>query len=254
MASSRERRKIEPPAEEGAPAWMNTYGDMITLLFTFFVLLFSFSTVDAQKWRAVAASFAGTPSVSTQAVSSGFNTSFTVVEQRNAPAATQNNEGAAKTQFDELYEKIKKHIVDNKLENELYIEKTDEVILLRIKESALFDSGRADIKPESIALLKEVSEIFNQYPNYISMVRIEGHTDNVPIATAQFKDNWDLSTYRAVNVLRFFLAHTKIDSAKFSAVGYGEFHPVASNNTPEGKAKNRRVDFVVQGINAAGGK
>jgi chemotaxis protein MotB len=176
------------------------------------------------------------------------------------PVPTETNDGQTGSQgnvavdFNQLYEEIKEHIVVNGLEATLYIEKTDNVIILRISDSALFDSGKADIKQESLELLRQVGEIFTKYQDSIQMIRIEGHTDNVPISTSHYVDNWDLSTSRATNVLRYFLETCELSPDKFSSVGYGEFHPVASNDTEEGKAQNRRVDFVIQSYTAGQGE
>jgi chemotaxis protein MotB len=98
-------------------------------------------------------------------------------------------------------------------------------------------------------MLKNVSNIFVEYDSIIKMIRIEGHTDNKQIHTAQFPSNWELSIARASNVLRYFLEGSQIEDRKFSAVGYGEYHPVADNNTREGRAENRRVDFLIESIN-----
>lgn len=279
------RKKPEPPQEEGSPAWMNTYGDMVTLLLTFFVLLFSFSTVDAEKWEQLVNSLAGRQVITAIAnpgnsgnSSSGPDTmeewlkdnqerkDDSIRDPAAAPtpesgsqadstgdsedAQTDDQDGNVTASFDQLYEAIKEHIKANGLEATLYIEKSDDVIILRISDSALFDSGKADIKPESLELLEQVGEIFTTYQDSIQMIRIEGHTDNVPISTSHYVDNWDLSTSRATNVLRYFLATSELDPEIFSAVGYGEFHPVASNDTEEGRSKNRRVDFIIQSYNA----
>lgn len=272
------RKKPEPPQEEGAPAWMNTYGDMVTLLLTFFVLLFSFSTVDAEKWEKLVNSLAGRQVITAIANpgNTGNSTSgpATMEEWLKDNEDSDDNDGAlldpepvpteasgqdgsqgnVTVDFNQLYEEIKEHIVINGLEATLHIEKTDNVIILRISDSALFDSGKADIKQESMELLRQVGEIFTKYQASIQMIRIEGHTDNVPISTSHYVDNWDLSTSRATNVLRYFLETCELSPDKFSAVGYGEFHPVASNDTEEGKAQNRRVDFVIQSYTAGQGE
>jgi chemotaxis protein MotB len=273
------RKKPEPPQEEGAPAWMNTYGDMVTLVLTFFVLLFSFSTVDAEKWQQLVNSLAGRQVITAIAnpgntgnSTSGPDTMEEWLKDNEGnddddgailnpePVPTETNDGQTGSQgnvavdFNQLYEEIKEHIVVNGLEATLYIEKTDNVIILRISDSALFDSGKADIKKESLELLRQVGEIFTKYQDSIQMIRIEGHTDNVPISTSHYVDNWDLSTSRATNVLRYFLETCELSPDKFSSVGYGEFHPVASNDTEEGKAQNRRVDFVIQSYTAGQGE
>nr|PZN07794.1 MAG: hypothetical protein DIU64_11705 [Caldicoprobacter oshimai] len=122
------------------------------------------------------------------------------------------------------------------------------VVLLRIKDSALFDSGQAKITPKAEQILRSISKILKEYADFIKMIRIEGHTDNRPIHNEQFDSNWGLSTSRAVNVLRRLLEISSLGPEKFSAVGYGEFHPIADNNTEAGRALNRRVDFVIETV------
>ncbi len=278
MSSFRDK-KAAPPQEEGSPAWMNTYGDMVTLLLTFFVLLFSFSTIDVQKWKDIVNSFAGQQVIS--AIPDPGNTgnstsgpgdleewlnSLEDGEDHSDPsdAAGEGDgegdtigAGATELTFAELYEEIKEHIETHGLESMLGISKNGDIIILRISDSALFDSGSADIKEESLELLAQVCAIFTKYQASIQMIRIEGHTDNVPISrfNYKYKDNWDLSSSRATNVLRYCKDTSELAPHQFSAVGYGEYYPVADNDTEEGRAQNRRVDFVIQSyaVDNAGG-
>lgn len=278
MSSFRDK-KVAPPQEEGSPAWMNTYGDMVTLLLTFFVLLFSFSTIDVQKWKDIVNSFAGQQIISAipDPGNTGNSTSGpgdleewlnSLGDGEDSPgesdASGEGDEGedttgagATELTFVELYEEIKEHIETHGLESMLGLSKNGDVITLRISDSALFDSGQADIKDESLELLAQVGAIFAKYQASIQMIRIEGHTDNVPISrfNTKYKDNWDLSTSRAGSVLRYFIETSDLEQNQFSVMGYGEFYPVASNDTEEGRAQNRRVDFVIQSyaVDNAGG-
>jgi len=246
------RKKPEQPQEEGAPAWMNTYGDMVTLVLTFFVLLFSFSTIDAKKWEELVNSFSGQRFVAIQPLDPGAlehgEYSETVTAEPQPSVKPTTNDIEAMQQFDELYQKIRDHIKDNKLEAKLNVEKNGDVILLHITDSALFDSGKDVIKPDAKKLLKKVAAIFSQYERSIKMIRIEGHTDNVPIHTARFENNLILSCSRASTVWEYFIDTSEIEPGRYSATGYGEYHPIATNKTEEDKAKNRRVDFVIESI------
>jgi chemotaxis protein MotB len=262
-----ERRKPEEPQEEGSPAWMNTYGDMVTLVLTFFVLLFSFSTVDSAKWADVATSLSGMTIIAIPAldpdapepegdakgkfVLSSSSSSQAEVEQDDASlggeAGLTNAE--IKSSFNEMYEKIKGHIDSNQLGGILDLQYIDEfTVLLRMSDSAFFDSGSSSLKEEAQIVLQQVCGILEQYSNLIGTIRVEGYTDNVPMHNGQFKDNWDLSVGRATNVVRFLDSATDLDPALFSPGGYGEYRPIADNNTEEGRAKNRRVDFVIESI------
>ena len=254
------KNKHNQPDEEGAPAWMNTYGDMITLLLTFFVLMFAFSTIDAQKWEQFVSSLSGTPFVAIQSLelsdaneTNSDTSSWETPPPTPAPGESLNAVADAdaeeiKKQFNELYEKIKNHIEKNNLGYILNVEKKEQTILLRMTNSALFDSGSDEIKADAKAILVDISDIISEYTDLIKKIQIEGHTDNVPMHTAEFGDNWELSTSRAVQVVRYLLTILDIDPAKLTPTGYGEYHPVASNDTERGKAQNRRVDFVIESI------
>ena len=115
-------------------------------------------------------------------------------------------------------------------------------LVVSLNDTLFFDSGRAEIKPESQKKIIEIGKILNQLGNYM---RVEGHTDNVPISNGEFSSNWKLSCARAANVTEFFISNCGIQPQKLSAVGYGEYRPIADNSTEEGRAKNRRVDIII---------
>lgn len=274
MARKKEKKKSDE-VEGGVAPWLATYGDMITLVLTLFVLLYSFSSVDAVKWDRLVSSMSGTPFVAIQALDPSVvgplardemddmrETKDEEAELQNAsptptPAPTPENAGSGsgegnldetKERFDELFDKIAEHIELNNLETKLNVEMMDNFIILHITDSTLFSSGQADIKTESRGLLADVSSLFNEYESIIKMIRIEGHTDNRSISTKQFPSNWELSITRATRVLKYFLAVSEVDDSKFSAVGYADNFPVANNDTYEGRAQNRRVDFMIESI------
>lgn len=254
------RRKPAPPEEEGAPAWMNTYGDMVTLLLTFFVLLFSFSSINVQKWKEIVLSFSGAPYVAVQALdpdevieeAMAGNAWEPSVERTPDPSAvsgavTDTGLTGTKKRFAELFEKIQEYIRDNQLESVLKVEQEgDDSILIRMTESALFNSASVDIRPDALAILEKMSEIISEYDDFTELIWVEGHTDSVPISSTKYKDNTDLSAMRATSVRRYMLSITSIDPSKIVPIGYGEYRPVDTNETEEGKANNRRVDFVIQ--------
>ena len=244
------RKRLEPPQEEGSPAWMNTYGDMVTLLLTFFVLLFSFSTIDAKKWKAVVQAFTGRTDYDgpTATLDPDFDPADIVFPVATPePSATPEADGAnMEKRFNELYQKVRNHIMLNGLDFALNVTKDDDLIIIRITDTALFDSGQENIRPEALNLLDSIVSLFDEYDEAIQGIQIEGHTDNVPIRSARFKSNWELSTSRAVSVVQYCIENSSLSPMKYAASGYGEYHPIADNDTEEGKAKNRRVDFVIQ--------
>ncbi len=260
----RNRKKLEEPKEEGSPAWMNTYGDMVTLLLTFFVLLFSFSTIDAEKWQDIVNSLSGNQIVAISSLDP--NAPETTDEERDGkfvitsttpmPTVTPTPEADSaanvveiRERFDELYERIKNHIDKNELDYILNVEYVDEnTILLRMSDSAFFDSGKANISEDARTALGEVCDIIEEYTDLIQMIHIEGHTDNIPQEGPGYEDNWALSYGRADTVRKFIFNETDIDNGLVSVTYYSEYQPVADNDTEEGRRQNRRVDFVIESI------
>lgn len=244
---SRNRRAHD---EEGSSYnWMDTYGDLVTNLLCFFVLLYSFSTIDSNKWQALVGSFTGG---STRVVET-----FTEQTVREDPI---NVEGIVRTdddsqnalndenqdEFDALYYAIKTYVEDNNWEAEILVTKQDDTILVRFMDVVLFDSGKAYIRNDGKDVLDNIFQLIGDNLSAVRMVRIEGHTDNVPIHTAEFKNNWELSMGRANAVLEYFIQSGWISMDKLSAAAYGEYQPVENNDTVEGRAANRRVDFVIE--------
>jgi chemotaxis protein MotB len=124
------------------------------------------------------------------------------------------------------------------------VSQKQEGVYLTLADKLLYDVGRADLKPDALPILDRVAQILTATSFDL---RVEGHTDNVPIHTLQFPSNWELSATRAVSVIRYLVEVKNIDPVRLSAVGYGEFKPVASNETAEGKQSNRRVEMVLIG-------
>lgn len=226
------------PAGGGAPEWMTTYADMVTLLLAFFVLLYSYSVIDIQKFQQIISSIQVT-----------FLGERGIMETAVDPSRGEMVELAVDHKFQDIlvtYQAIKEHLQEEGLQEIIKIRIEERGIVLEIQDRILFDSGRAEIKPEAESLLVKVGGIVKSVPNEII---VEGHTDNVPINTAQYPSNWELSVMRAVRVVRFLSETQDIPSKRFLATGYGEYHPVATNTTVEGRAKNRRVNIVIANLN-----
>ncbi len=231
---------------------MDTYGDLVTLLLCFFVLLYSFSSIDSQKWQELVGAFSGRSAVSVEQLDTKQvkEEAITIegVEKRekdiNKPSVMKEYE----EEFDALYEAIRYYVHINDLDEKISVIKEDGVIVIRFLEVILFNSGEAAILEEGQTVLGHIMSIIEENADVIRILRIEGHTDNVPIHTAQFRSNWELSMARANAALRVFVDSGVISLDKLSAAAYGEYHPVETNETPEGRAANRRVDFVVERI------
>jgi chemotaxis protein MotB len=228
------RKRAEDVPKAGAPEWMNTYGDMVTLLLCFFVLLFSFATLDVQKFKAIAVSMNGSLGV----LDSGMTLSMEPLIN-SFPSDTPTEEAE---EFQKLYEEMSKYVKANNLEASITLRLDERGLLVRFMDDVLFDSGKADLTPKAREIINKVAEIIRQNDKN---VRVEGHTDNIPINTLRFPSNWELSTTRAVNVVKYLIEENGIEAKRLSASGYSDQHPVDDNNTQVGRQKNRRVDMVI---------
>lgn len=247
------RNRKEPEEEGSGYSWMDTYGDLVTLLLCFFVLLYSFSSIDSKKWQELVGAFSGSSAVSVDMIDVQAAREKKIeiqgVESTKSNAAQKNDTNVKdenQEMFDLLYSKIKQYIEENKLTGLLTVQKEKNVILVSFKDTILFTSGEADLLDASKPVLDHVINVISENINAVAMVRIEGHTDNVPIHNLRFDSNWSLSMARASSALQYFIDAQKISMDKLSAVAYGEYHPIATNDTEEGRAANRRVDFVIE--------
>ena len=235
-------KKKCPECKKGAPEWMNTYGDMVTLLMCFFVLLFAFSSIDAQKFTAVMESFQGSAGV----LSGGKSLSEAPFVFDAMPEDQTSSEQVVEmNKLEEIMEQVKDYLVQNDMEAQVELQLEQQGLVIRFKDNVLFDPGRAVIKSDSYPILNFLGELLSTEDLINEEIRVEGHTDNVPINTALYPSNWELSTHRATNVVRYFIENAGFSPLRLSAAGYSEYHPIATNDTPEGRSANRRVDIVV---------
>lgn len=252
------KKKGGGDAGEGAN-WMDTYGDMVTLLLAFFVLLFSFSTIDAEKWEALVGSLTGTgtsiiqtldmQTVVESPITLEVNTQLTddpYDPDNPYPEEEPGNAEQDLENFWALVNQLQNFIDENDLDADLYPEQETLTVTLRVKDNVFFDSGDATVKESSFELLDNLKRLFSTNIKTISLITIEGHTDTDPINNAEFEDNLALSSQRAGNVVRYLQRDSNISGEKIIATGMSEYHPIEPNDTPEGKAANRRVDFVIQ--------
>ncbi|HYG98937.1 MAG TPA: flagellar motor protein MotB [Terriglobales bacterium] len=246
--------------------WLVSYADFITLLFAFFVVLYSSSQVDKAKMGKLAAAIEGAFQELGVFQGSTVGPPIQAVEAANAGAG--NNPVARETRSEQDFQKIARiaaltdtkqapftsHAVQSlkvELERALAAEISRREVALRVgpeglivslREVGFFDSGSAVLKPGSEAAVGRVAGLLRERG---VAVRVEGHTDNVPIHTAQFTSNWELSTARATQMISFLISRHQLSPTRLSAAGYGEFHPVATNATADGRRQNRRVDLVI---------
>ena len=271
-------KRKEDEVKPGAPAWQSTFADLMNLLLCFFVLLFSMSTVDAQKFEMIAASFNQTFSIftagataigdgilisngvsqlneldqyinSTGKMDNGETVSEDVAESAAAEAAEALEEALEKIEeaemeeSEELAEMIQEAVDEKDMNKEIDIEFTTQYVQLTLKGSLLFDSGSTELKPDALPVLDQVGVILERYAQ--STIEIEGHTDNVPMSGAKYSNNDELSSGRALSVFNYLLSTANLDPALVKHSGRGEYVPVADNSTPEGRTMNRRVEIKI---------
>ncbi len=222
--------------EDNHERWMVSYADFVTLLFAFFVVLYSSSQVDrhrmAQLSTAITAGFSG--------LGAGTGTGGNIILVPNSTAVPP-----------QAFTTLPLNPIRTRLETGLSVElekrtvsirEIPEGLVLSLREIGFFQSGSAALQSNSLETFDRIGAVVSAYP---CDLRIEGHTDNVPIHNSQFHSNWELSTARASEIIRILVTREHIEPQRLSAAGYGEYHPVAGNSSEEGRRLNRRVDIVI---------
>lgn len=238
------KKRGKPHDEELNEAWLLPYSDLMTLLLALFIALFAMSQTDSSKMQALAQAFTAAFNMGGPSFFSGMgpttampNTPTTASDSTNA-AYMQENENLREAQ-----EKIEQYVKENNLQDQVSTELSEEGLMIRLKEKALFASGSAALQGQAEQIVPVIAAILSSLPERVT---ISGHTDNMPIATAQFPSNWELSSARAVSLMRGLMgAQPSLNPARFSALGYSEYRPIASNDTEEGRAQNRRVEVFI---------
>ncbi|RAK08905.1 chemotaxis protein MotB [Halanaerobium saccharolyticum] len=219
----------------GSPAWMTTFGDMMTLLLVFFVLLYSFSSMDVVKFQGFISALQSQLGI--------LDSGKTITENPNIDAGTLGQDYAQAPQnIQQIMRELNNYIERNNLGDRVNVENKRKGLVVSLTGEILYEQGRAEIREQGIDVLAMISDILIDIPNDIM---IEGHTDDVPIRTNEFPSNWELSTARAVNVIKFLIEERNFEPARLSAAGYSEYRPVADNDNAEGRAENRRIEVVV---------
>jgi chemotaxis protein MotB len=248
--------KKEPEKHVNHERWLVSYADFITLLFAVFVVLYAMGQSDKKKveevMQAIQQSFgmatAGATAPKVNVIPSQSVTIIPAIKQDVKPppiGRTRSGQGKGRAEekdFRQIKSAVEAYLVKQGAQNKVTLEITRRGLIVSLKEAGFFNSGQASIKPEAYEIINTIAEVMTQYNNPL---RLEGHTDNVPISTAQFPSNWELSTARATNGLKYLLKNFDVEPGKISATGYAEYRPISDNATVEGRAKNRRVDLVM---------
>jgi len=272
-------KRRQEEAKGGLPGWMGTYGDLVTLLLCFFVLLFAMSSVDVSKFKAAMSSFAdqidvlpgGIALTGEELITNGISQISEIaliLENRNPTTADSEDIGTDTTESggnadqltdeqkeaiamevsqafaDSVKEQFYEALSQEGLELQVDIDATPNYVVLTLRGEALFPSGQATIRPEAERIISVIASTYQEkYSDY--QIEIEGHTDNKPMNTFQYPSNWYLSAARAIAVGEYLIDVVGIPDEMISCTGYGEFHPIESNDTVEGAAANRRVEVKI---------
>ena len=225
--------------ESGGASWLETYSDMVTLLLTFFIMLYAMSTIDAQKFAAIVASFSKemNPEVYYQMMEAE------EAEQVVDDAYEETEEIEETEDIDVLYTLLKQYIEENELAGQVEISKSEEYVFIRFSDSVTFRGYSDILEQKGKGVLDVLAEGLVSVDEYIEEVIIAGHTAKVEYDMTDIDRS--LSSNRANVVLRYLENKNVIDPAKYLAIGYGLYSPIADNSTPEGRAKNRRVEIYI---------
>lgn len=255
-------RRKKTPQHANHERWLVSYADFITLLFAFFVVLYSSAQVDKRKVGELA--MAIQVAFQKMGIFEASNTKPAVINTEpmpfskvqmveNVPRVEKLNqlvspprgplaENSPRAPMDEIQKQLQNALLPELKKRTVSITPTKEGIVVSLREAGFFPSGSAALRPGASGTLADFVKVVAPYH---VRIRIEGHTDNVPIHNSRFDSNWDLSTARATEIIKLFIAKYGIAPDRLSAAGYGEYYPVASNDTPSGRAMNRRVDLVI---------
>lgn len=272
------RRQEEPSA--GSPAWMATFSDLMNLLLCFFVLLFSMSTVDEEKYNKLVASMSSAFSILNggataigdgilisngvsqlneldQYINSTGNTADDTIESEDFNDY-ESGQVSEEQKFEQMLTEIEEHntqvneqlaemieeaVTESNMSEQIDVTFTSQYVMLSLKGALLFDSGKAELKENSLPVMERVGVILERYAG--STIEIEGHTDTVPMHSAKYANNNELSSARALSVFDYLVENTSLNPADIKHAGRGEYVPIADNATEEGRAKNRRVEIRI---------
>lgn len=228
------RKKVEEPPK-GAPLWCLTYGDMVTNVLIFFVLLFAFSEIDKSKYLQIANSLRGALGGKQGVLMSG-----SAVMQ---DAGGEQTPSVITEEFSETMTKLEEDISKNGQSlSGIEIYQDERGLVISFKEKLFFDIGKAYLRPVAQDVLSQVGDTLRDDQHRI---RVEGHTCDLPIRTSAFPSNWELSAARATNVARFLIEQEAIPAERMSVAGYAQYRPIVENVNEANRARNRRVDIVL---------
>ena len=239
-----QRRRRHQEEHENHERWLVSYADFITLLFAFFVVMYSISSINEGKYKILSETLTGVfnqPDRSLKPIPIGDERPRTTEPERTSVEEQPSDNAASADSLERIADSVRDAFGDLIASDQLSVRGNELWVEIELNSSLLFPSGDAVPNEMAFTLIEKVAKILAPYEN---PVHVEGFTDNLPINTAQYPSNWELSSARAASIVRM-LAMDGVNPGRMAAVGYGEFQPVADNATAEGRARNRRVVLVV---------
>lgn len=240
-------RRKKPQGSSGKTSherWLLTYSDLITLLLIFFVIMYALSSINARKFKAVAMSLS-------RAMGGGQSVVMDYPGASLAPGASGSyllesmgidKEAAELSDLEQLRNELQEYINQHGLSGKVTVGMEERGVVLSFRDVALFPLGSAELTPEAREMIKKIGQILLKVPNHI---RVEGHTDDLPINTREFPSNWELSVARSTRVVQELIKELGFAPQRLSASGYGEYRPRVPNDSASNRQKNRRVDVVI---------
>jgi chemotaxis protein MotB len=223
------RRTPKAAVRAGHDRWLVSYADLVTLLLAFFTTLYAASNLDPSKVTPLSASLHDAFAIEAVAAPS---------DGRPAPVQVV----ARQHTLQDIKLTLEKQLADEVVRHDADVSVDPRGLVVSLPDDAAFPVGSTDVSPAALGMIGKISETVRSVPNPI---RIEGHTDDVPISTTRYGSNWELSTARASAVVAYLIQEVGVAPERMSAAGYGEFHPRVANDSPENRAKNRRIDIVI---------
>ena len=240
-------RKHKHEAHANHERWLVSYADFITLLFATFTALYALSRSDMDKAKAVAQSMryyfgSATSNMIPQEALDVQMIPADKPKPVDGDTSSAPRKQAGKEDFEQMKHNLEEYLITKGMLSKVQVDIQERGLVVSLKEAGFFESGKTEVKPESYGVLAEVAAELSKYRNGL---RVEGHTDNVPIRSRTYPSNWELSSTRATNVLRLLADRYRVSADRISATGYGEHRPAYPNDTPAGRSRNRRVDLVI---------
>ncbi|OQY53155.1 MAG: flagellar motor protein [Desulfobacteraceae bacterium 4572_89] len=248
-AEAEEEMILSSPPEEkkeeggGAPEWMATFADLVTLLMCFFVLLFAMSTTQQETYKELVKSLKsalGAQAVPESGTREGLTMHAVPSEEPSENQQIDELGGMIEKEMEEIVSEVRELVLFNKLGGEVSVTKNEDGVVITMSDLLLFAAGGTQLSDKGLDILKKVASVLSKLAYH---VKIKGHTDSSPIASTFYPSNWELSSARASTVVRLLVLNG-VPPQYISAEGYAHYHPIATNDTAQGRARNRRVEIV----------